>query len=67
MLVSCRDQLEKHACFRLIFGDVGEIIEDEQSKARAAARVTVPLAAPLRAILVPDSQAGNTTLFNSRG
>ena len=30
MLVSCRDQLEEHACFRLVLGDVGEIIEDEQ-------------------------------------
>lgn len=30
MFVSCRDQLEEHACFRLVLGDVGKIIKDEQ-------------------------------------
>lgn len=30
MLVSCRDQLEEHTCFRLVLGHVGEVIEDEQ-------------------------------------
>lgn len=30
MLVSCRYQLEEHARFRLVLGDVGEIIEDVQ-------------------------------------
>ncbi len=33
MLVSGTDQLEEDGCFRLIFADVGEIIEDQQMKA----------------------------------
>ena len=29
-LIPCGDEFEEHACFGLVFGDVGEIVEDEQ-------------------------------------
>jgi len=32
LLVSRRDVLEEHACFRLILGDISQIVEDQQAE-----------------------------------